>query len=73
MKREEIDAILQRHQRHLDEKVGGQRANFSDMDVSGHRFAGANLRTAAFRGANLIDCSFAGADLSLADLLGADL
>jgi len=73
MKREEIAAILQRHQRHLDEKAGGQRANFSAMDVSGHRFAGANLRTAVFKGARLVNCSFAGANLSLADLYGADL
>jgi hypothetical protein len=30
MKAEEIDGILQRHRRHLDEKLGGQRANFSE-------------------------------------------
>jgi len=60
--------ILEKHDKWLNDIVGGQMANLRDANLRGADLRGANLR-----GADLVDADLRGADLRGADLRGADL
>ena len=62
-KTKELKAILELHQKWLNNEVGGTRADL----------AGANLTDANLYGANLTRANLIGATLSGADLTGVDL
>ena len=63
MTQEELNIVLEKHKKWLDEKEGGERANLRGADLGD-----ANLRSADLRLADL-----SGADLRLADLRSANL
>ena len=63
-----LEKILEDHEKWLDKKDGGERANLSDTNLRGADLWGTDLRGADLRGANLNN-----ADLSDSDLRGADL
>ena len=67
-KQEQIEEILEKHKKWLNEEQGGEMANLSWANLRGANLSGANLRGADLSGADL-----RGADLSWADLRGADL
>lgn len=63
MTQEELNMILDKHRKWLNNEEGGERANLF----------GANLRGADLRGADLFGAKLCGANLYRADLHGADL
>ena len=71
--KEEIQEILRKHQLWLDEKEGGERADFSGAYLSGANLTGADLSYADLSNADLSGADLTGADLSYADLIGANL
>ena len=83
MTKEELDKVLESHEKWLDGDCGGKRADLcgADLrgadqrgaDLRGADLRGANLRGANLRGANLIYANLRGANLNGADLLDADL
>ena len=78
MTKEELDKVLESHEKWLDGDCGGKRADLCGADLRGadQRGAdlrGADLRGANLRGANLIYANLRGANLNGADLLDADL
>ena len=63
-----LNEILEKHLKWLNDENGGERA-----DLSGADLLGANLRLANLSGADLLGVNLYRADLSGADLLGANL
>ncbi len=85
---EELNEILEKHQKWLNDENGGERADLRNADLRGAdlrsaelrgadlrdaNLSGADLRSAELRDANLSGADLSGADLSGADLSGADL
>ena len=68
MTQSELNEILEKHRKWLNDEEGGERA-----DLSGANLSGANLSGADLSGANLSGANLSGANLSWADLSGADL
>lgn len=68
MTQNELDKILQSHQKWLAGEDGGSRANLQDANLRG-----ADLRAANLRGADLQDANLQVADLQSANLRGANL
>lgn len=68
-----LKVVLEKHQKWLDKKKGGVRANLSNADLRGADLSNANLRYAELIGANLIGANLSGANLRRADLHGAEL
>ena len=68
-----LNEILEKHLKWLNDENGGERADISGADISGANLRGANLRGADLYGANLRGADLSGADLSGANLSGADL
>ena len=88
MNGEEIRIVLEKHEKWLNNELGGIRADLSGADIYGLDLRGANLYganliradlrvayliKADLREANLRGANLSGADLSGADLSGADL
>ena len=73
MTKEELDKVLELHEKWLDGDCGGKRAALCGADLSGADLRGANLYCADLRGANLYCADLSGADLRDANLKGADL
>ena len=83
MTREELQEILDKHKKWLNNEDGGEKANLRDANLRGANLRGADLRGANLRGAdlrganlsyaNLRDANLSYADLSYADLRDADL
>nr|DAH37240.1 MAG TPA: pentapeptide repeat protein [Caudoviricetes sp.] len=79
----ELKKILEKHQKWLEGKPDGERANLEyadledanleDADLRGANLRGANLRGANLRGANLEDANLRGANLRGANLEDANL
>lgn len=63
-----LNEILEKHLKWINDENGGERANLSGADLRIANLSGADLRVANLRVANL-----RGADLRRADLCGADL
>ena len=73
MTQNELDKILQSHQKWLAGEDGGSRADLQDANLRGANLQGANLRGANLQGANLRGANLRGADLQGADLQSANL
>ena len=73
MEKQELDKILGKHQLWLADEEGGERADFSGVNLNAAHLSGANLDKANLRGANLCGANLCGADLYKADLYKADL
>ena len=78
MTQEELNIILDRHKKWLNDEEGGERANLSGADLSeatliGATLIGADLSEANLSGAHLIGADLRGSTLSGAHLIGADL
>lgn len=88
MTREELQEILDKHKKWLNDEDGGGKAdlryanlegadlrgaNLEDADLRGANLRGADLEGADLRRANLEDANLRGADLTDADLTDADL
>lgn len=68
MTKEQLNEILDKHKKWLNDEPGGERANLWGADLWG-----ADLRGADLRGANLWGANLWGANLQQANLRGADL
>ncbi len=64
----ELNEILEKHEKWLNDEEGGKRADLRGADLSYVNLYGADLREA-----DLADANLSGADLSEADLKSADL
>jgi len=88
MTKSELNEILEKHKKWLNDEEGGEKATLSGADLrradlrqanlsgenlSGADLSGADLRRANLRQANLSWANLSGADLSWADLRRADL
>ena len=73
MKKDELNAILEKHKKWLNDESDGERANLSGADLSGANLYRADLYSANLSGADLYRANLSGADLSGANLSGADL
>ena len=63
-----LQEVLEKHQKWLNNEEGGERADLSGADLNGVDLSGADLN-----GADLNDANLSCADLFKADLKGADL
>jgi|GEM_PF-2450524 len=75
---EELNEIISKHGKWLDDEEGGERANLRganliDANLRGANLIDANLIDANLIDANLIDANLSGANLSGANLRGANL
>ena len=73
-----LNEILEKHLKWLNDENGGERADLRGADLSGADLSGADLRGANLSGANLSVANLSGANLSgvnlsVADLRGANL
>ena len=68
-----LNEILEKHLKWMNDENGGERADLSGADLRGANLSGANLNVADLSGANLSGANLRGADLSGANLSGADL
>ena len=68
-----LNEILEKHLKWLNDENGGERANLSGTNLSGANLSGADLSGADLSRANLSGADLSGADLRIADLSGADL
>ena len=73
MQSNELQSLLEKHQRWLRGDVDGIRANLGGANLSGANLSGANLNLANLGGANLNLANLSGASLSGANLSGANL
>ena len=73
MNKEELEEILDSHEKWLNNDPGGEKANLSGANLSDANLRGANLRGANLSGADLSGADLCGANLSDADLCGANL
>ena len=73
MTQEELNTILDKHEKWLNNEEGGEKANLSGADLCGANLRGANLCGADLCGANLFRANLSRANLCGADLCGANL
>ena len=73
MIKEQLDEILEKHKKWLNDEPGGERANLFGADLFRANLFGANLRGADLRGADLRGANLREADLCGANLRGAHL
>ena len=73
MTQDELNIILEKHKKWLDEEDGGEQANLNGTNLNGADLRDANLRDANLRDANLRNANLRNADLNGADLRDADL
>lgn len=73
MTQEELNMILDKHRKWLNDEEGGERADLCGADLSGACLGGANLSEANLSEADLSRSNLGGADLLKANLGGANL
>ena len=73
MTQEELQTILEKHKKWLNDVPGGKRANLRGANLEGANLECANLRGANLKGANLKGANLIGANLGGANLEGANL
>ena len=73
MTREELQTILEKHKKWLNDVPGGECANLIGTNLGGANLECANLEGANLRGANLRGANLRGANLEDANLRGANL
>ncbi len=73
MTKEQLNKVLEKHKKWLNDEPGGERADLRRANLQGADLRGANLQEANLRGANLQGANLRRADLWRANLQGADL
>ena len=73
MTKEQLNKVLEKHKKWLNDEPGGERANLRGADLRGANLRGASLREADLWGANLREADLRGANLRGANLQGANL
>ena len=73
MTQEELQTILEKHKKWLNDVPGGECANLIGTNLEGANLEGANLRGANLIGANLGGANLERANLASANLKGANL
>ena len=73
MTQEELNVILDKHKKWLNDEEGGERANLNGADLCRAYLHGANLGGANLNGADLCRADLCGANLGGANLNGAAL
>ena len=73
MTKSELNEILEKHRKWLNDEEGGEKANLSWANLSGENLRRADLRRANLRRADLRRANLRQADLNGADLSGAIL
>ena len=73
MTQAELDEVLVKHKKWLNDKDSGEHADLQDANLQGANLQSAGLRGANLRGADLRDAYLEGAYLQYADLRGAYL
>lgn len=73
MNQSELNKILDKHIKWLNDEEGGERADLHYADLSGANLCAANLRSADLRSANLCTADLCTANLRSANLRGANL
>ena len=73
MTQEELQTILEKHKKWLNDVPGGEGANLEGAHLRGADLRGENLEGANLEGANLEDANLEDANLKGANLRGADL
>lgn len=73
MTKEQLNEILEKHKKWLNDEPGGERADLQAVDIQAADLRGADLQRANLRGADLWGAHLWGADLQGADLQEADL
>ena len=73
MTTKELQEILDKHKKWLNDEDGGERADLSGANLRSADLSGADLRRADLSGANLSGANLRGADLRSANLSGANL
>ena len=73
MTQAELDKILAKHTKWLNNEDSGERADLQGANLQGADLRGADLRHADLQGADLQGANLQGADLLGANLRGADL
>ena len=68
MTQEELNKILDKHEKWLNDEEGGERADLSGKDVQGLDFSFRNLKRAYMAGTNM-----EGADMIRANMIGAEM
>lgn len=73
MTQEELQTILEKHKKWLNDVPGGERADLAGADLAGADLERANLKGADLECANLRGANLKGANLECANLASADL
>ena len=73
MTQEELQTILKKHKKWLNDVPGGERANLKDAYLKGAYLERANLASANLKGADLKGADLRGANLKGANFRGANL
>ena len=73
MTKEQLNEILEKHKKWLNDEPDGERADLRGANLQGASLRGANLWGANLWGADLWEADLRGADLRKANLWGADL
>ena len=73
MTQEELQTILEKHKKWLNDVPGGASANLAGANLKYANLAGADLEYANLAGADLEYANLEGADLEYLDLAGANL
>ena len=73
MTQEELQTILEKHKKWLNDVRAGERANLELANLKGANLERANLELANLKGANLELANLEGANLECANLRGANL
>ena len=73
MDKKELDLILEKHKKWLNDENDGERANLRGANLRGADLQDADLQDADLQDANLQDADLRGANLRYANLRGANL
>ena len=73
MMQEELQTILEKHKKWMNDVPGGERANLEGANLAYANLEGANLKGANLASANLEDANLEDANLASASLRGANL
>ena len=73
LSQDQLNAMVDLHNRFLIGRLGGRRAILQNFDISGLSFAGKDLRQVDFSGCSMLDMDLSGANFQEAKLYACDL
>ena len=73
MNKEQLNDILEKHKKWLEDEEDGERADLSDADLSGADLSHTDLSHTDLIGTDLRDADMRGTDLSYANMRGTDM